>query len=159
MGGCISWARHSDHIRTAPAVLPRSVDRHVVLRQARRHPALHPALHPTQSGSVSAYSCIGVLHGDCSCEPRLTCMMGTAASCRRSAFVSARASCPSSPRRTCGRISPAPKPGGSACFYWNGYGTQCNHPAQELAPAPPQSRRGNPPRRPRSRKPSVEPGG
>ena len=25
-----------------------------------------------------------------------------------------------------------PEPGGSACCYWNGYGTQCNHPAQGL---------------------------
>ena len=27
---------------------------------------------------------------------------------------------------------PAPGPGGSACCYWNGYGTQCNHPLKSL---------------------------
>ena len=26
--------------------------------------------------------------------------------------------------------APAPEPGGSACCCWNGYGTQCSHPAQ-----------------------------
>ena len=25
----------------------------------------------------------------------------------------------------------APEPGGSACCHWNGYGTQCGHPAQQ----------------------------
>ena len=29
-----------------------------------------------------------------------------------------------------------PEPGGSACCYWNGHGTQCNHPAQGLADCP-----------------------
>ena len=27
-------------------------------------------------------------------------------------------------------IAACPEPGGSACCYWNGYRTQCNHPAQ-----------------------------
>ena len=27
---------------------------------------------------------------------------------------------------------PAPEPGGSACCYWDRYGTQCDHPAQRL---------------------------
>ena len=29
---------------------------------------------------------------------------------------------------------PAPEPGGSACYYWNGYRTQCIHPARERTP-------------------------
>ena len=29
-------------------------------------------------------------------------------------------------------VTTCPEPGGSACFYWNGYGTQRSHPAQGL---------------------------
>ena len=39
--------------------------------------------------------------------------------------------------------SPAPEPGGSACWYWNRYGTQVNHPAQGLTRREPV---GSPPR-------------
>ena len=63
---------------------------------------------------------------------------------RRPTAAARRSTAPSRPQ-------PAPEPGGSASCYWNGYGTQCNHPAQRTRQRDdlplPQTKPGGGPRR------------